>query len=508
LWEPSGTGVVPVEIGAETIENVDVVAGGNLEQSTQMDNIPQHGGELSHSAGSDGAVDPVATFGSGSVQDAPEESGVQGGYSSDEEPQRFRNLNDIYEQTDMIELQSDSDGEALLAETDEPNNYFEAAGNPDWEGAMDKEIQSIEKNGTWSLSKLPAGHKAIGLKWVFKLKKNAEGEVVKHKARLVAKGYVQKQGVDYEEVFAPVARIDTVKFILALAANRGWQVHHLDVKSAFLHGVLEEEVYVKQPDGYVVKGKEDSVLRLNKALYGLKQAPRAWNMRLDSSLKKLGFKRCLCEQAVYTRGSGKDSVLLGVYVDDLIVTGNDPMEIEKFKQQMTGEFEMSDLGLLSYYLGIEVNQEEYLTIKQTAYAKKVLDQFGMGECNETKYPMEPGLKLHEDKHGEKVDATNYRKMIGCMRYLLHTRPDLAYSVGVASRFMEKPTVLHLKAVKQILRYLKGTTELGLVYTQEGKEEMLTGYSDSDHGGDVVGRRSTGGMAFYLNDSLISWCSQK
>jgi hypothetical protein len=170
---------------------------------------------------------------------------------------------------------------------------------------------------------------------------------------------------------------------------------------------------------------------------------------------------------------------------------------------------MSDLGLLSYYLGIEVEQKkEYLTIKQTAYAKKVLEQFGMGDCNATKYPMEPGLKLHEDKQGERVDATNYRKMIGCLRYLLHTRPDVAYSVGVASRFMEKPTVLHVKAVKQILRYLKGTTELGLVYTQEGKMEVITGFSDSDHGADVVGRRSTGGMAFYLNDSLISWCSQK
>lgn len=180
---------------------------------------------------------------------------MQGDYSLDEEPERFRSLNDIYENTDVVELQYDSDGEALLAEIDEPNNYLEAAENPEWEEAMDKEIQSIEKNGTWNLSKLPAGHKAIGLKWVFKLKKNADGEIVKHKVRLVAKGYVQKHGVDYEEVFAPVAGLDTVKFILALAANRGWQVHHLDVKSAFLHGVLEEEVYVQQPDGYIVKGK-------------------------------------------------------------------------------------------------------------------------------------------------------------------------------------------------------------------------------------------------------------
>jgi hypothetical protein len=162
-----------------------------------------------------------------------------------------------------------------------------------------------------------------------------------------------------------------------MAANRGWQVHHLD--EAFLHGELEEEVYVSQPEGYVVEGKEQYVLKLSKALYGLRQAPRAWNVRLDRSLKKLKFRRCASEQVVYTRGVGKDAIILGVYVDDLIVTGEDPAEIKEFKEQMTKEFEMSDLGLLSYYLGIEVGQyTDFTIVKQTGYAKKVLDQFGMG----------------------------------------------------------------------------------------------------------------------------------
>jgi len=163
---------------------------------------------------------------------------------SDEEPQHFRNLNDIYDDTEEVELADSDEVEALLTESDEPENFSEAVGNPEWVEAMNNEISSIEKNGTWKLSKLPTGHKAIGLKWVFKLKRNADGEIVKHKARLVAKGYVQKHGVDYDEVFAPVARIDTVKLILALAANRGWKVHHLGVKTAFLNGDLEEEVYV------------------------------------------------------------------------------------------------------------------------------------------------------------------------------------------------------------------------------------------------------------------------
>jgi hypothetical protein len=192
---------------------------------------------------------------------------------------------------------------------------------------------------------------------VFKLKRNAEGEVIKHKARLVAKGYVQKQGIDFEEVFAPVARLDTVRLILALAANRGWQVHHLDVKTAFLNGELKEEVYVSQPDGFQVKGKEKHVLKLSKALYGLRQAPRAWNIKLDKSLKSLKFTKCPSELVVYTRGTRKNAVVIGVYVDDLIVIGSDPAKIQKFKKEMTTQFEMSDLGLLSYYLGIEVDQQ-------------------------------------------------------------------------------------------------------------------------------------------------------
>jgi len=239
-----------------------------------------------------------------------------------------------------------------------------------------------------------------------------------------------------------------VRLLLAMAANRGWQVHHLDVKSAFLHGELEEEVYVSQPEGYVVEGKEQYVLKLSKALYGLRQAPRAWNVRLDRSLKKLKFRRCASEQTVYTRGVGKSAIILGVYVDDLIVTGEDPAEIKEFKEQMTKEFEMSDLGLLSYYLGIEVGQyRDFTTVKQTGYAKKVLDQFGMGQCNATKFPMDPRTKLHNDKGGHPVNATEYRRVIGSLRYLLHTRPDLAYSVGIASRFMEKPTMMHMNAIK-------------------------------------------------------------
>ncbi|KAG6539068.1 hypothetical protein ZIOFF_004221 [Zingiber officinale] len=226
-------------------------------------------------------------------------------------------------------------------------------------------------------------------------------------------------------------------------------------------------------------------------------------------LEELGFKKCTQEHAVYTRRKGEVSILVGVYVDDLIVTGSSTENINKFKQQMMAEFDMSDLGLLSYYLGIEVEQQKNrILLRQSAYAKKILSHFKMADCNATKHPMEPKTQLHKDLEGTPIDATEYRRLIGCLRYLLHTRPDLSYSVGMASRYMERPTIMHHKVVKQILRYLKGTIHFGLVYIKGPQEFCIFGYSDSDLAGDLDGRKSTSGMAFYLNESLVSWNSQK
>lgn len=268
-------------------------------------------------------------------------------------------------------------------------------------------------------------------------------------------------------------------------------------------------MYVTQPEGFVKKGEEHKVYKLIKALYGLRQAPRAWNAPLDKCLKELGFKRCLHEQAVYTKSSSGSVIIVGVYVDDLLVTGSNEFEIEEFKLQMNKQFEMSNLGLLSFYLGIEVNQTGlFTTLKQSAYAKKLLDRAGMVSCNPCKSPMENKLQLDKDEEGQLVEATEYRCIVGSLRYLTHTRPDITYAVGVVSRFMERPTVKHQQAVKHILRYVKGTVNYGLAYENEQSGKILVGFSDSDLAGDVVDRRSTGGMCFYLNKSLISWTSQK
>ncbi|KAD4180022.1 hypothetical protein E3N88_28613 [Mikania micrantha] len=418
----------------------------------------------------------------------------------------FKVLGEVYKEAPHRAVNYD-ENELLLA-TDEPFGYSQAAGNPNWEDAMRKEIESIVKNQTWILTNLPKNAKPIGLKWVYKIKKDASGKIVKYKARLVAKGYVQQQGVDYDEVFAPVARMETVRILFALAAHFGWMLHHLDVKSAFLHGDLKEEVYVVQPEGFVKKGSENKVYKLVKALYGLKQAPRAWNAKLDSTLKDLGFTKCSQEQAVYKRSDSKSCLLVGVYVDDLIVTGSCEESIAMFKRQMEGKFEMSDLGPLAYYLGIEVQQgQEGITITQTAYVRRILEEAGLSDCNSTKVPMDPGLKLSKTEGGKPVNATNYRRLIGCLRYLLHTRPDLSFAVSLASRYMKEPNESHLLAIKQVMRYIKGTLGYGIKY-KRSKDPKLYGYSDSSFGVNQDDGKSTTGWVFYFGDSPISWSTQK
>jgi hypothetical protein len=417
----------------------------------------------------------------------------------------LQDLNDSTEEVHGFEYS----GVCFVA-AEEPNSVDEALTEECWRKAMTAEMESIQSNQTWELVTLPAGHRAIGLKWVFKVKKDPEGNIIKHKARLVAKGYAQREGVDFEEVFAPVARIETVRVLIALAAKNGWKVHHMDVKSAFLNGDLEEEVYVQQPSGFVVENGSGKVLKLRKALYGLRQAPRAWNARLDKELLQPGFVKNPHEHAVYRRsGVSGDFLIVGVYVDDLIITGPAQESIDAFKKQMMRSFSMSDLDPLTYYLGIQVEQKEGVTtLCQSAYAAKILDQAGLRGCNPCQVPMENKLKLSKNDTSP-VDATKYRSVIGSLRYLVNTRPDLAYSVGIVSRYMEMPKASHWAAVKQILRYVAGTLNYGCKYTRSGTSEpVLLGFSDSDLAGDIDDRKSTSGSAFFVGMNLVTWTSQK
>ena len=296
----------------------------------------------------------------------------------------------------------------------------------------------------------------------------------------MAKGYSQKRGKDFDEVFSPVARAESIRILIALAAQVKWDLHHLDVKSAFLNGEIKEEVYLHQLEGFIKKGKEGYVLRLRKALYGLKQAPRAWNYKLDDTLRSMGFTKSVNDQAVYTSSFREDRILVGVYVDDLIITGSNTQRIEEFKSSMKTKFEMTDFGLLNSYLGIEVIQgKSDIRLCQTNYALKILEEFNMKGCNSAKTPMECQLRLNREGEGEEVESTYFRKLIGCLRFLTLTRHDLIFSVSYLSRFMSKPYSNHMAAAKRILRYIKGTSDYGLVYGKD-KECRLLGYCDSDY----------------------------
>ncbi|RDX90263.1 hypothetical protein CR513_27890, partial [Mucuna pruriens] len=288
---------------------------------------------------------------------------------------------------------------ALIAEA-EPVEFEKTVTEEKWLKAMKEEINSIEKNQSWELV-------------------NPRGEVVKNKARLVAKDFLQKSRIDYGEVYAPVTKIETIRL--------------LDVKSAFLNGPLEEEVYVNQPLGFVVKGKENKVYKLKKTLYGLKQAPRAWNKRIDGYLSQIGFKKCTSEHGVYVKcwkGSMKsEKLLICLYVDDLLITGSSGVEIASFKKQMMNEFEVSDLGLLSYFLRIE--------FEMTWYGMRL----NMQQSNLVGTPAEIGLSLNKETNEEQVDPTHYRRIVGCLRYLCNTKPDLNFSVGLVNRFIKSQSSL-------------------------------------------------------------------
>jgi hypothetical protein len=397
----------------------------------------------------------------------------------------------------------------LVCDDGKPRSFAEAEKDAAWRAAMKAEMDAVEKNRTWELADLPCGHRAITLKWVFKLKRDEVGAIIKHKARLVARGFLQREGIDFDDAFAPVARMESVRLLLALAAQEGWRVHHMDVKSAFLNGDLKEEVYVHQPPGFAIPGKEGKVLRLRKALYGLRQAPRAWNTKLDSTLRRMGFEQSPHEAAVYRRGNGGNVLLVGVYVDDLVITGTKVAEVAAFKEEMKATFQMSDLGPLSFYLGIEVHQDDSgITLRQTAYAKRVVELAGLTDCNPALTPMEERLKLSRDSRAEEVDATQYRRLVGSLRYLAHTRPDLAFSVGYVSRFMQRPTTEHQQAVKRIIRYVAGTLDHGLYYPRCPGAAHFVGYSDSDHAGDIDTSKSTSGTLFFLGKCLVSWQSVK
>lgn len=390
----------------------------------------------------------------------------------------------------------------------EPGTVEEAKGSVEWASAMKEELSMINKNNTWQLVSKPDHKKTIGVKWVFKTKLNPNGTVNKYKARLVVKGYAQVSGVDYSETFAPVARMDTIRLLLAVAAQKRWTIYQLDVKSAFLNGDLSEDIYVDQPEGFVVKGHEDKVYKLRKALYGLKQAPRAWYSKIDCYLHQLGFQKSLSEVTLYYKQSERGLVVVSIYVDDLLVTGEKESEIVKLKVGLMKQFEMTDLGRMSYFLGMEIQQKEgEIFICQRKYIREVLKRFEMGECKTVTTPVNQKEKLSKSNVQDSEHENEYRSLVGCLMYLTATRPDIQYAVSILSRFLHCAAKEHLTAAKRVLRYLKGTQSYGVKF-KAVPEMKLVGFVDSDWGGSVEDMKSTTGFCFSLGSGCFSWSSKK
>ena len=405
-----------------------------------------------------------------------------------------RSLDDIYQRSNV----------AIC----EPEGYEKAKHNLEWQKAMQEEICMIEKNCTWELVDRPPSKNVIGVKWIFITKLNADSTINKYKASLVVKGYAQIYGVDYSETFAPVARMDSIRFLLAVAAHRNWKVFQLDVKSAFLNGILQEEIYVEQPAGFVNQGKEDKVYLLKKALYGLKQAPRAWYGRIDDYLTGSGFQKSLSEATLYVKRFNDDVLIISLYVDDLLVTGSNTMQVAEFKLNMMQVFEMTDLGLMKFFLGMEIMQNrEEIFICQKKYSREILKKFQMDNCKPTATPMNQKDKFSKEDGTARVDEEKFRSLIGCLLYLTATRPDILHATSLLSRFMHCPTEIHMRAAKRILRYIKGTCSFGVKFVK-CQDFKLHGFSDSDWGGSINDMRSTSGFCFNLGSAIFSWSSKK
>ncbi|KAK3017572.1 hypothetical protein RJ639_006639 [Escallonia herrerae] len=314
-----------------------------------------------------------------------------------------------------------------------PNNVHEALADPRWKEAMNEEMKSLQENKTWEVIDRPPGKKPVGCRWIYTVKYKADGTIERFKARLVAKGYTQTYGIDYTETFAPVAKINTVRVLLLLAANLNWPLQQFDVKNAFLHGELSEKVYMELPPGCMMpKTDSQKVLNLQKALYGLKQSPRAWFGRFTKSMRAFGYHQSNSDHTLFLKKKQGKITALIVYVDDMVVTGNDPEEREALQGHLSREFKMKDLGPLKYFLGIEVSRSKKgIFLSQRKYALDLLRETGMLACQPVDTPVEEGLKLRIESNQVPVDKGRYQRLVGRLMYLAHTRPDLAYALNWA-----------------------------------------------------------------------------
>ncbi|KAH9671725.1 hypothetical protein KPL70_017462 [Citrus sinensis] len=372
-------------------------------------------------------------------------------------------------------------GETYTAILDEhvqdPTSYNEALIDRDvefWKKAMNQEMDSMYSNKVWELVEAPNGVKPIGCKWIYKRKRGVDGRVETFKARLVAKGFTQKEGIDYEETFFPVAMLKSIRILLSIAAMLDYEIWQMDVKTAFLNGHLEENIYMQQPDGFIQKGQEHMVCKLQKSIYGLKQASRSWNIRFDQAIKSFGFIQNIDEPCVYKKIQEKSVAFLILYVDDILLIGNDIGVLTTIKSWLAKQFDMKDLGEASYILGIKLlrdRKNKTLALSQAVYIDKILARFSMENSKTGLLPFRHGITFSKDqspKTSEEIERMRrvpYAEAVGSLMYaMLCTRPDICFAVGMVSRYQSNPGPEHWTAVKHIMKYLKRTKNYMLVYS--------------------------------------------
>ncbi|KAI8124587.1 Retrovirus-related Pol polyprotein from transposon TNT 1-94 [Lucilia cuprina] len=346
-----------------------------------------------------------------------------------------------------------------------------------WRDAMNCEYTALQENDTWHLVELPPGKKAIGCKWVYNVKKNEEGSVTRFKARLVAKGCSQEYGINFKETFSPVLRYSSIRLIFAIAAEKGLYLHHVDISTAYLNSTLDEEVYMKQPDGFQDERYPGQVLRLKKAIYGLKQSGRSWNTTLDAAIRSMNFKACDSEPCIYTRHENGKYNFIAVYVDDILIACSADADLHSIKDGIANKFKLVDNGNVKQFLGMEIKREGdtgKISVGHTQYIEKVLMDYGMENSRPASTPLDPGFQIScNDENCEQIDVKGYQSLIGTLMYLaISTRPDILHSICKLAQRNQNPHVEHEKAAKHVLRYLRTTKHLGLQYSKKINPQLV------------------------------------
>lgn len=389
-----------------------------------------------------------------------------------------------------------------------PKSHLSALDDPNWNPSMTIEYDAIVKSETFDLVPRPPNTNIVRSMWLYKHKYDADGVFCKHKSRLVANGKSQEHGVDFDETFSPVVKPVTIRTVLHVALANDWEVNQLDVQNAFLHGTLDETVYMFQPPGFVDKTKPDYVCKLKRSIYGLKQAPRAWNARFVTFITNNGFVQSRSDASLFVYNKNGLMAYLILYVDDIIVTASTTSLKDTIIRVLKSEFPMTDCGIIHSFLSVSAMfNAKGLFLNQSKYAEEIIQRAGLTECKPCSTPVDLKSKLAEDDGKPVSNPTEYRSLAGALQYLTFTRPDLSYVVQQLCLFMHDPRESHWLAMKRVIRYIQGTKTLGLQLLKK-QHSSLTAYTDADWAGCPTTRRSTSGFCLYLGDNLISWSAKR